>query len=162
MSFVQEVLYAVSNYPGGYRLIYNLLYNEKKPGDKKISEINLSNTLSRLRRRGLLENRARRWSITPEGKEFLASRNSDIRRFFPKERPLGKIQKNLIIIFDIPEKERRYRDWFRSELVGFGFEQIQKSVWFGPNLPKEFIEYLGTENLLSYIRFFRASEKDLI
>lgn len=68
----------------------------------------------------------------------------------------------MIVVFDIPEKKRRYRDWLRSELVSFDFDLIQKSVWFGPSLPPEFIEYLDKEGLLKYVRFFRAEEKDLI
>ncbi len=73
----------------------------------------------------------------------------------------GKPRK-LIIIFDIPEKKKRYREWLRNELVGFGFNLVQKSVWIGPGLPKEFIEYLNETGLLKHIRFFQATEKDLI
>jgi len=68
----------------------------------------------------------------------------------------------LIIIFDIPEKKKRYREWLRTELVGFGFTLIQKSVWLGPALPKEFVEYLNEVKLLKHVRFFRATENDLI
>ena len=164
MSLVQEILYAVSNYPGGYRIIYDILYDGKPPGQNSESfDSNLRNTLSRMKKKGLLKNSERKWSMTPEGEEFLNSKNSDIRKFFPLDKKkVRDVTKSLIIIFDIPEKKRRYRDWLRTELVGFGFEQVQKSVWFGPPLPKEFLQYLDEVNLLQYIRFFKATERDLI
>lgn len=164
MSLVQEILYIFSNYPGGYRIIYDILYDGKSPAQSdKSFENSLRNTLSRMKRNGLLKNDKKKWVITPEGKELLEGKNSDIKRFFPNEKTRAKNSpKSLIIIFDIPEKKRRYRDWLRSELIGFGFEQVQKSVWLGVPLPKEFIKYLDEVKLLQYVRFFRATEKDLI
>lgn len=165
MSLIQEILYTVSNYPGGYRTIYNIIYDSQPPGEeaKKSKENILRATLSRMKKDGLLKNKDRKWSVTPEGDELLKGRNSDIKRFFPTAKGLAqKLQRNLIVIFDIPEKKKRYREWLRSELVGFGFTLIQKSVWLGPALPKEFVEYLSEIGLLKHIRFFRASEKDLI
>lgn len=164
MSFVQEILFTVSNYPGGYRTLYDILYDGKPPDQSKKSfESSLRNTLSRMKKNGLLKNSERKWSVTPEGKEFLSGKNFNTRKFFPsdKKKTTG-VSKNLIIIFDIPEKKRHYRDWLRTEIVSFGFEQIQKSVWFGPPLPTEFLQYLDEVNLLEYIRFFKATEKDLI
>jgi len=164
MSLVQRVLYTVSNYPGGYRILYDILYDGKSP-DQSEESFNrcLRSTLSRMKSKGLLKKPKNKWTITREGAEFLELRNSGIRKFFPKKkgRRTPK-ERNTIIIFDIPEKVKNYRDWLRSELIGFGFEQIQKSVWFGPKLPKEFIEYLDEINLLKYVRFFHANESDLI
>jgi hypothetical protein len=38
---------------------------------------------------------------------------------------------------------KKERDWFRRQLITFGFIMIQKSVWVGPSpLPKEFLDYL--------------------
>ncbi|MFA6515197.1 MAG: CRISPR-associated endonuclease Cas2 [Candidatus Paceibacterota bacterium] len=51
--------------------------------------------------------------------------------------------KNLLLIYDIPEVMKKERDWFRRQLITFGFIMIQKSVWVGPSpLPKEFLDYL--------------------
>ena len=164
MSLVQEILYVFSNYPGGYRIIYDILYNGKSPNQSDESfERSIRNTLSRMKRNGLLKNSQRKWTITPEGRELLDGKNSDIKRFFSTRKvKVKRTAKSLILVFDIPEKKRRYRDWLRSELVGFDFEQIQKSVWFGPPLPKEFIEYLEEIDLLKYIRFLKATDEDLI
>lgn len=165
MSIVREILYALSNYPGGYRVIYDIIYDSESPtssdreGRKKST---LHTTLSRLKKKGLINKIEGKWSLSKEGKEFLKSKSPAIKKFFPSHKKSVRSRRNTIIVFDIPEKERRFRDWLRSELIGFGFDSIQKSVWFGPALPKEFIEYLDQEGLLKYIRFFRASEDDII
>ncbi|HNW71476.1 MAG TPA: CRISPR-associated endonuclease Cas2 [Candidatus Paceibacterota bacterium] len=57
---------------------------------------------------------------------------------FPENAP-----KNLLLVYDIPELMKKERDWFRRQLISFGFVMIQKSVWVGPSpLPKEFLNYL--------------------
>mgnify|MGYP003393381075 FL=1 len=143
--------------------LYKYLYDEDPRSRKSLNKKSIRTILSRMKNKGLLKNKERQWSITAEGKELLKGRNSDIRRFFPSEKQtVKKAAKNLIIIFDIPEKQKRYREWLRSELILFGFDMVQKSVWLGPALSQEFIEYLNEIRLLKHIRFFSAEEKDLI
>lgn len=51
--------------------------------------------------------------------------------------------KNLIVMYDIPHNLKKERDWFRRNLIKFGYVMIQKSVWVGPSpLPKKFLDYL--------------------
>ena len=51
--------------------------------------------------------------------------------------------KNLIVMYDIPFDKKKERDWFRRQLIKFGYIMIQKSVWVGPSpLPKDFLDYL--------------------
>lgn len=163
MSLVQQVLYTLSNYPGGYRIIYDILYDGLPPGKrKKFSERTLSATLSRMKSKGLVSRAKNEWQITPEGRDYLNTGGKAM-RVFPYHRiDFLNRPKKLIIIFDIPEKRRKYRDWLRLELISLGFEMIQKSVWFGPELPKEFLAYLDEVGILKYLRFFRAKEEDLI
>lgn len=156
------MLKIVSNYPGGYRMIYGLIYERNKLLGLSYEEQSVRNILTRLKKQGLLLNKNRKWKITNEGKILLREKKSAIMHFSPRKNYNKNIPKTTIIIFDIPEKKRLYRDWLRNELVGFGFELVQKSVWLGPALPKEFISYLGKEKLLQYIRFFKAAESDLI
>jgi CRISPR-associated endonuclease Cas2 len=159
MSLVKSILKTVSNYPGGYRTIYSILY--ENGFHNKGSKTSIKGTLSRLKKNGLLSNKNKTWRITSLGKEMLLQKNSAIIYFIPKK-PKTKQIKTTMVIFDIPEKKRKYRDWLRYELIEFGFELIQKSVWFGPTLSKEFIIYLQKEKLLQYIKFFKATENDLI
>jgi CRISPR-associated endonuclease Cas2 len=157
---IKETLHAISNYPGGYGAIYDLIYpNESNPKDN--SQV-LRNRLSKLKKGGLLSNEKGIWKITPEGKIFLKKEKSTLIKFTSFKNIKLNPQKTMLVIFDIPEKKRLYRNWLRNELVGFGFTLIQKSVWFGPTLPKEFITYLSDRKILEYIKFFKATEKDLI
>lgn len=41
----------------------------------------------------------------------------------------AKIQRWLFIIFNIPEKQRKYRDLLRNRLVASGFARVQNSLW---------------------------------
>lgn len=163
MSLVKEILRITARYyPLGYLQLYEYLYDETIYG-KKLNKNSLRATLSRMKKDGLLGNKNREWSITREGKELIEGKNTIIKKFFPNRNTTKRsIEKRLIIIFDIPEKRKRYREWLRSELVEFGFKLVQKSVWLGPALPKEFVEYLNEIGLLKHVRFFRATEKDLI
>lgn len=160
MNIVKETLKTISNYPGGYSTLYEIIYNESINNYKSKKQV-FKNTLSRMKRRGLILNKKGIWKITEEGEKLLKEKKSAFVNF-PKKKINKNITKTMIVIFDIPEKKRIYRDWLRGELVGFGYELIQKSVWFGPSLPKEFIEYLNDKKLLQYIKFFKANESDII
>ncbi len=160
MSLFKEILYTISNYPGGYRLIYNILY-ENESSETKPNERSVRTTLSRMKKKGLIIRKNDAWQCTALGKEILKQKSLYPPHFISKKFKKG-IKKTTIIIFDIPEKKRNYRDWLRYELQSLGFELIQKSVWFGPPVPKEFILYLGEIKLLPYIRFFQVRESDLM
>lgn len=164
MSLTKEILRITARYqPLGYIQLYEYLYEETIYG-KKLNKRSLSTILSRMKKNGLLKNKNGELSPTSNGKIFLEKINTDIKKFFKPENIIDNREKprKVIIIFDIPEKKKRYREWLRNELVGFGFNLVQKSVWVGPRLPKEFIEYLNEAGLLKHIRFFQATEKDLI
>jgi len=145
-----------------YTIFYTILNRQLQKKNQFKFDNTLRVTLSRLKKKGLIKNTEGKWSISEEGKELLALRGQGIKQFFPTQKISPKTRRQLIVTFDIPEKKRKYRDWLRSELITFGFELVQKSVWFGPALPKEFIEYLGQIKLLEYIHFFKVSEEDLI
>jgi|SRR3989338_3283622 len=164
MSLVKEILRVTAkHYPMGYGQLYESLYKETIYS-KKLNKNSLSATLSRMKRSGLLETRDKKFIVTKEGLDRLDKDGERIRTFSSQKNITDNREKlkNLVIIFDIPEKQKLYREWLRSELVGLGFTMIQKSVWLGPALPKEFVEYLDEIGLLKHIRFFRTTEKDLI
>ncbi|MBI4281350.1 CRISPR-associated endonuclease Cas2 [Candidatus Uhrbacteria bacterium] len=65
----------------------------------------------------------------------------------------------VIVIFDIPEKERVVREQFRSVLKECGFTQLQRSVWMSTNNVlahlKEFIRHTKSH---SWIRAFHTKD----
>ena len=70
-----------------------------------------------------------------------------------------KDPKNLIVIYDIPENMKKERNWFRRQLVGFGYEMIQKSVWVGPSpLPKDFKTYIKMIGLMNKLKTFKLAK----
>ena len=73
---------------------------------------------------------------------------------FSKQSP-----KNLIIMYDIPNFQKRERDWFRRQLMHFGYIMIQKSVWVGPSpLPKDFLKYLKEIKIESNFKTFKLAK----
>lgn len=153
-----------------YLLIHQTSYKEtrcKLLGDthpnlrnsRKTTDAVLRVILSRLKKRGLVENENGIWKITKQGVGLIRQlRKSSKNKISNKKMP-----KNMIIAFDIPEPLKSRRNWLRIELLNLDFVMLQKSLWFGPSpLPKEFLSSLNQMKLLSYIKFFEAKESEIV
>ncbi|MDP3948074.1 MAG: hypothetical protein Q8Q41_05315 [bacterium] len=180
MGFAEDLLVILTSYHEGYRLMRKRMRGYTGPA--KFSRIKqcldadentLRVTLSRLKKNGLAEHSHGVWSGTKKGREYLkryvarfrelAPALSERRRKGPMVVPSSPQNRNMIIAFDIPERERRKRNWLRSELAIHDFMQLQKSVWMGPApLPADFIRLLNELHLLPHMKFFRASEYDIV
>ncbi len=121
----------------------------------------VSKSLYSLKKRGLAKYHNGKWVITREGRKYYREKRWNLYRYFHLNDSYNKKGKSMmLVIFDIPERERSKRDWLRSQLKLFGFKQIQKSVWFGPrNLPKDFFAYLKELGIKEYIKMFKTSGK---
>lgn len=65
-----------------------------------------------------------------------------------------------IVIFDIPEEDRKKRYWLRSALRNLKFQMLQKSVWTGKSkIPKAFLDDLERMRLLPHVEIFAVSKK---
>lgn len=65
-----------------------------------------------------------------------------------------------LVMYDIPESNRKKRDWIRYELVALEYEQLQKSVWLGyAPLPEEFIKSIKDFKLEDKIHIVSVSKK---
>ena len=65
----------------------------------------------------------------------------------------------VIVIFDIPEADRRKRVWLRSALRNLNFRILQKSVWIGKiKIPKEFINDLKELKMVNHVEIFEISK----
>ncbi|WP_041614696.1 PaaX family transcriptional regulator C-terminal domain-containing protein [Paenibacillus sp. JDR-2] len=93
-----------------------------------ISHQIVRNALSRLKKEGYAESAERsRYKATPLGEKFIRIINA---------KP-GLYEKEwdgqwCMVMFEIPESERRRRDSFRSELLQLGFGSLYKSVYVSP------------------------------
>lgn len=108
----------------------------------------ISASLTGLRRRGFVKNKGPKkktiWYITKKGETHFHN-TKDVE--LPSED--GKIR---LVIFDIPEKEKRKRNWLRGQLVSCDYNQLQKSVWTGNRpLPKRLLKDIKKLNLVPYI-----------
>ena len=125
-----------------YNLIYKLktsgLIAEKKKDDKKF------------------------FILTKKGKKKLFSLREKNQKRLPDIsylRPKEESNKLVIVIFDIPEQERRKRGWLRAALKNLGLKMVQKSVWIGKvKIPKEFLDDLFKLRLIDYIEIFEISK----
>ncbi len=126
---------------------------------KKIKKQTISTMLWRLQQQGLVERigakKTAQWRVTTKGKATLEQNSR------PKlSEPDGIMR---LVIFDIPEYERRKRDVIREQLVGCRFQQLQKSVWIGHcPLPQDFITLIDTLDLNGKIHIFSVRNQGTI
>lgn len=65
-----------------------------------------------------------------------------------------------LLMFDIPEDERKKRDRLRVQLIAVGFKPLQKSVWIGGcPLPEDLLKEWDTLGLTSYIHLVSLDKK---
>ncbi|MFA6136434.1 MAG: hypothetical protein WC705_03740 [Candidatus Paceibacterota bacterium] len=66
-----------------------------------------------------------------------------------------------IVMFDIPEKNKSQREYFRDKLKEIGFLQFQESVWIYPYPCKDEINFISESLYISpYINLLTASIED--
>ena len=117
--------------------------------------------LTKLRKQKIIQKNRNKgitaWNITSKGLEHIGRLREAIRNAFPsKEKYEQKSASEwIIIIFDIPEKERRKRDWLRTVLKHLKLQKLQKSVWIGKiSIPEEFLDDLDNLRILDYVEIF--------
>ncbi|MEK7566385.1 MAG: CRISPR-associated endonuclease Cas2 [Patescibacteria group bacterium] len=134
---------------------------------KKKEQQRFYNLLGYLQKQGLVkrtkENNRSKWKITKKGEKKLnelklKKENKLPYKIYTKESDRdGKLK---IVIFDIPEEEKRKRNWLRENLIALGFSMLQKSVWISKNkLPKDFIDDLKNLDILHYVEIFSIDKK---
>ena len=122
------------------------------------------NLLYQLKKQGFVQKKNNKdqkviWKLTEKGlKHFKETKH---KQFFPSFKPeILKKDFSKVVIFDIPERKRKERDWLRNVLVNLNFSKLQKSVWVGETqLPEDFLNSLKELNLLSYIHIFAVNKE---
>ncbi|MDP2788986.1 MAG: CRISPR-associated endonuclease Cas2 [bacterium] len=136
---------------------FKIILSERKL--KRYREESISNALSRLRKKGYLNHNQSGWILTSKGTKRLKKRR--LLSYMPS--PFKRSQSaNMIISFDIPEKDRKIRNWLRNQIKNFGYKMLQQSLWIGPGpLPVEFIKRLEDLSIRKNIKTFRINKKNL-
>lgn len=119
-----------------------------------ISHQIVRNALSKLKKEGYAESAERsRYRATPLGEEFIRIVNAKP-GLYEKEWD----RQWCMVLFEIPELERRRRDSFRTELLQLGFGSLYKSVYVSPWDYREEVIRLGEQcDVSSYITVTNTS-----
>lgn len=141
------------NYPEAkfWREVFGL-----DPEKEKWEKATVRTNIYRLKKQGFIDcdSKKKTFFLTKRGEKFttyIRERYSILKKAWD-----GEIR---IVIFDIPEKKRNYRDWLRQELYLLGFKLFQKSVFIGKYpLPKDLIEEIDDYDLASYVFIFTIKE----
>jgi len=146
-------------------ITYGRMYDKKSPAElKKERDKKFYNLMHRLQKDGLITKKKSSWTITKKGKQKLDGLKERKEVFIPRKKYLIEEGKELnIIIFDIPEEQRRKRDWLRETLIQLGFSKLQQSVWISKNkLPEELLKDLQTFRMLEYVEIFSITKTGTI
>ena len=130
------------------------------------------NTLDYLRRNGFIskssdEEKKNSWKITEGGTKRLSAIQDNKKDLYSLRHTYYSTPSGsgvIIVTFDIPEKERRARDWIRNALVSMEFRMLQKSVWIsrGRKIDEDFIHALRERELLKHVHIFSISNRGTI
>lgn len=122
------------------------------------------NILSRLKRDGLIQKNNEKCGvclrITEKGKQRLSLLKIRSKQHLPTtEYPREDGVRFVIVTFDIPERERRKRDWLRTVLKNLGLMMIQKSVWLGKiKIPQTLIDDLANLRIAECVEIFEITK----
>lgn len=104
--------------------------------------------------------------IASDGSYYVLTKPSrareDLLFTFLDEKVIGS--DTYIVIFDIPEKKRKVRDWIRGQLSLWDYTMLQKSVWIGkgefPASWKKRAEAFGVRKNIKRMRVVGAQTKN--
>jgi len=125
---------------------------------------------SRMKRSGLLLGErldgTAGYALSPRGNEIL---DDGDRRIFPGSPSRAEDGSWVLVLFSVPEAERKKRYLIRSQLARLGFAQGPAASWIAPvSLLDEALRMLERGGLDSYVSFFEAefraptSEADVV
>ena len=122
------------------------------------------NLIYKLKRDNLIKETVRGnkkvFALTKMGKtklSLLKERNS--KKLPGTSYPKEESNKLVIVAFDIPEKEKRKREWLRACLRNLGLKMVQKSVWTGKiKIPKGLVDDLFKLKLIDFVEIFEISK----
>lgn len=127
------------------KVLYELVQKRRKLNNKLFNS-----NLHRLKNKGIL-------SFDSEKNIFidrhLLARKTLFRMM--QKKPTGETK--VMVMFDIPEKKRKIRNWLRLQLKLWDFKMIQQSVWLGKgSLPKEFTEHLNLLGISKCVKILKV------
>ena len=150
--FLEEngrVLYETLYHPS--RMAYHYLETRDRIGRQAFY-----NAIRRMKKDGFIKvekyKKEKRFTITEKGKLKILGLNQKVKEWDGKWR---------IVIFDIPERKRGLRDFFRAKLHELGFRFLQESVWICPyNIADQVEDLIVLCGVGNYIHYLVVEELD--
>ncbi|KKR21957.1 MAG: hypothetical protein UT50_C0002G0048 [Candidatus Moranbacteria bacterium GW2011_GWA2_39_41] len=117
--------------------------------DKKPKEVTIRQTLSRMEKHGFIKKENGKYSLTLVG-DNIAKHILKRKKLFAKKWD----KKYRVVVFDIPEKKKQFRNWLRNELYILKYRKLQESVFVGKfPLPEDFIKEINHKKLSKNIDY---------
>lgn len=126
--------------------------------------------MHRLKKDGLIEYQKQQKGIitaflTEKAKKtLLGSWSGEAATALPKrEYEKKKSQTVMLVLFDIPERYRKKRDWLRATLLMLGFELLQRSAWIGSvAIPERFLEDMRDMQINQFVEIVSIARSGTI
>ncbi len=122
------------------------LPKKKKPAFK---EVTVRQSIGRLQRLGFVEKVGGKYALSEKGRklaDYILARKKSLESKWD-----GKYR---VVIFDIPEKQNKIRDWLRRELYMLNYKKLQKSVFIGKQpLPKDLIQDIKKQKIGNFVNY---------
>jgi len=139
-------------------IVYPEMHRLKREYQRSQARTNFSQFIQNLQNRGYIQVKALKGTrgviLTLKGAERVL--RAKLKSTKKKRR---KDNKWIMVIFDIPEKQRRTRELFRSALINLGYQKLQQSVWVCPyDVHKETEEAIRAYRSIPYVKLFIIEE----
>lgn len=151
-----EVFFNPSYYHIPSPIIFDDFQDKKRNKKKKLrfKEMTIRQSLWRLKKQGFVEKKEGKYSLTQTGRllmQYVIKRKRAI-----SEKWDGKFR---VVIFDIPEKERKTRNWLRQELYLLKYQKLQESVFIGKHpLPADLIKDIKRYKMGNYVNYLMVDK----
>ena len=126
------------------------------------SEKTIFSSISRLKKQGLIETKGKyNVLLTSLGAE-------KAQQDFVEAESILYMQKKhkwdggwRMILFDIPEKQRKIRDYLRKIIKRVGFKELQRSIWIYPGQVPVFLRHiLSRDDIRGHVKFIITEHLD--
>lgn len=143
-------------------VLYEMLYHPSKIAyhyletRDRIGRQAFYNAIFRMKKEGFIKEQTlqkqKRFTITEKGRLKILGLNQKVKDWDGKWR---------IVIFDIPEKKRDLRNFFRAKLQDLGYRFLQESVWICPyNIADKVEDLIELCQVGRYIHYLVVEELD--
>ncbi|MDI6591431.1 MAG: hypothetical protein QME61_00590 [Patescibacteria group bacterium] len=140
------------------------LYELRRIYEKKQRRKDFSKLVSYLKKKGWIKikelQEKKALILTPKGKEKILKVRNKLLLSLPRNK--RKDGKWIMVAFDIPEKKKIIRNYFREKLIELGFQNFQKSIWTSPfDVLKEIQEIIQNLGIEKNVKIFLIEETEI-